>query len=186
MKKLLKNNIECKIFVSNTTFRQKQTLMTLDTFKQLILSNQPTMQRYATSLLGDADAATDAVQDAVVELWQQRERLDKVVNLKGYFVTLVKRRCIDQLRNVQPTIPINEEALMTADAPPDDTEERYQQALKMVEHLPKRQRDAILLKYQQGKENKEIEQIMNMSSTHLYATLSRAYSALREMMLKQE
>ena len=75
---------------------------------------------------------------------------------------------------------------MVAVPPPDDIDERYRQALKLVERLPKRQRDAILLKYEQGKENKEIEQIMNMSSTHLYATLSRAYSALREMMQKQE
>ena len=160
--------------------------MTPEAFKQLILSNQPGMQRYATALLGDADAAADAVQDAVIELWQQQERLDKVVNLKGYCVMMVKRRCVDQLRNVHPTSPINEEAMTVADPPPDDTEERYQQALRLVERLPKRQRDAILLKYQQGKENKEIEQIMNMSSTHLYATLSRAYSALREMMQKQE
>ena len=160
--------------------------MTADVFKQLILTNQPDMQRYATALLGDADAATDAVQEAVIELWQQRERLDKVVNLKGYCITLVKRRCVDQLRQIHPTTPIDEEALMKADPPPDDIEERYQLALRMVEHLPKRQREAILLKYEQGKENKEIEQIMNMSSTHLYATLSRAYSALREMMLKQE
>jgi RNA polymerase sigma-70 factor (ECF subfamily) len=160
--------------------------MTADAFKQLILSNQPDMQRYATALLGDADAAADAVQEAVIELWQQHERLDKVVNLKGYCVTMAKRRCIDQLRQLNPTTPINEEALMVAVPPPDDIDERYRQALKLVERLPKRQRDAILLKYEQGKENKEIEQIMNMSSTHLYATLSRAYSALREMMQKQE
>jgi RNA polymerase sigma-70 factor (ECF subfamily) len=160
--------------------------MTADAFKQLILSNQPDMQRYATALLGDADAAADAVQEAVIELWQQHERLDKVVNLKGYCVTMAKRRCIDQLRQLNPTSPINEEALMVAVPPPDDIDERYRQALKLVERLPKRQRDAILLKYEQGKENKEIEQIMNMSSTHLYATLSRAYSALREMMQKQE
>lgn len=159
--------------------------MTLDTFKQLILSNQPAMQRYATTLLGDADAAADAVQDAVVELWQQRERLDSVVNIKGYCATLVKRRCVDQLRQQHPTTPIDNEALQLADLPPDDTDERYQHALRLAQRLPQRQRDVVLLKYKEGKENKEIEQIMNMSSTHLYATLSRAYSALREMIQKQ-
>lgn len=160
--------------------------MTPDAFKQLILSNQPLMQHYATSLLHDSDVAADAVQDAVIELWQQRDRLDKVVNHRAYLATLVKRRCIDHLRKLHLTTPINEEALLVADLPPDDTEDRYQRALLLVNRLPQRQRDAILLKYQQGKDNKEIEQIMNMSSTHLYATLSRAYSALREMMLKQE
>jgi RNA polymerase sigma-70 factor (ECF subfamily) len=160
--------------------------MTPDTFKQTILKLQPDMQRYAKVLLGDADAAADAVQDAVVDMWQHRERLENVVNVKGYCITMVKRRCIDQLRNMHPSIPIDEETLQLADPPPDDTEERFLRALRLVERLPQRQREAILLKYQQGKENKEIERIMKMSSTHLYATLSRAYSTLREMMQESE
>ena len=160
--------------------------MTADAFKQFILANQPNMQRHAKLLLGDSDAAADAVQEAVIALWQQHGQLDKVLNLEGYCVTMVKRKCYDQLRQQRPTSPIDEESLMVADPPPDDTEERYQQALRLVERLPQRQRDAILLKYQQGKENKEIQKIMNMSSNHLYTTLSRAYGALREMMLKTE
>ena len=160
--------------------------MTPDTFKQTILNLQPDMQRYAKALLGDADAAADAVQEAVIEMWQQREKLGNVVNVKGYCITMVKRRCIDQLRSQLPSSPIDEETMQLADPPPDDTEERFQAALRLVERLPQRQRDAILLKYQQGKDNKEIERIMNMSSTHLYATLSRAYSTLREMMQKTE
>ena len=160
--------------------------MTTETFKNIILTHQPAMQRMAQSLLGDADAGSDAVQDAVIQLWQQRDKLDTVVNIDSYCITLVKRRCIDQLRRQHSNVPIDEQTQQLVDPPPDDIEERYQQALRLVEKLPQRQRDAILLKYEQGKDNKEIEKQMNMTSTHLYATLSRAYSALREMMHKQQ
>ena len=88
--------------------------MTPDTFKQTILKLQPDMQRYAKGLLGDADAAADAVQDAVIDMWQHRERLENVVNVKGYCITMVKRRCIDQLRNMHPSTPIDEETLHDA------------------------------------------------------------------------
>ena len=35
------------------------------------------------------------------------------------------------------------------------------------------------MKYEDGLSNAEIEKAMGMSSTHLYATLSRAYKSLR-------
>jgi RNA polymerase sigma factor (sigma-70 family) len=52
-------------------------------------------------------------------------------------------------------------------------------ARQLVDRLPKRQRDAILMKYEEGMSNEEIEKATGMSSTHLYATLSRAYKSLR-------
>ena len=160
--------------------------MTTDRFKHIILTHQPAMQRMAQAILGDPDAAADAVQDAVVALWQQRGKLDTVVNAEAWCIQLVKRRSLDILRHASPAKAIDPALLEAAAPTPDDTEERYQRALALVRQLPPRQRDAILLKYEQGKDNKEIEQTLNMSSTNLYATLSRAYSSLREMMQKQQ
>lgn len=160
--------------------------MTTERFKHIILTHQPAMQRMAQAILGDPDAAADAVQDAVVALWQQRGKMDTVVNAEAWCIQFAKRRSLDILRRQRRTAAIDPSLLDNAVQQPDDTEERYQQALAMVRQLPPRQRDAILLKYEQGKDNKEIEQTLNMSSTNLYATLSRAYSSLREMMQKQQ
>ena len=40
-------------------------------FKHIILQHQPSMQRLAEYLLHDETIAEDAVQDALVDLWQQ-------------------------------------------------------------------------------------------------------------------
>ena len=69
---------------------------------------------------------------------------------------------------------------MLAEPPQDDNEDRYRLARQLVDRLPQRQRDAILMKYEEGMSNEEIERAMGMSSTHVYATLSRAYKTLRE------
>lgn len=152
------------------------------TFKRLILPLQPAMQLMAQSVLGDASLAEDAVQDAVVELWQQRESLSQVRNLEAFCITLVKRRSVDILRRQHPYSPIDEQALMAEDPPPNDLDERYQQAMALLAQLPERQRQVITLKYEHNKDNKEIEKTLHMSSTHLYATLSRAYANLRELL----
>lgn len=154
--------------------------MTDQEFRNRVLQWQPYMQKLAEQLLGDADNASDAVQDAVVSLWEKRKEWDDSADLKSLWGTVVKRRCIDQLRKQRPTVPIDTESLMLTEPSSDDlSEERYQLARQLVDRLPKRQRDAILMKYEQGMSNAEIEQATGMSSTHLYATLSRAYKALR-------
>ena len=94
-------------------------------------------------------------------------------------LTIVKRRSINQLRKLQPTVPIDAESLMLTETSDDSLEERYQLARRLVEQLPQRQRDAILMKYEEGMSNPDIEKATGMSSTHLYATLSRAYKSLR-------
>lgn len=153
--------------------------MTTEEFKRDILRLQPRMQRTAESIIGDADSAADAVQEAVITLWEQRATM-KSQDMEKLSLTIVKRRSIDLLRKQKPTVPIDTESLMLAEPPQDDNEERYRLARDLVDQLPQRQRDTILMKYEDGLSMEEIEKATGMSSTHVYATLSRAYKSLRE------
>jgi RNA polymerase sigma factor (sigma-70 family) len=75
---------------------------------------------------------------------------------------------------------------MLADTVVDDNfEERYQQARALIDQLPERQREIILMKYEQEMPNSEIEKALQLSSTNLYTILSRAYKTLREAMDRQ-
>ena len=153
--------------------------MTSEDFKRNILRLQPRLQRTAETILGDPDNAADAVQEAVITLWKQHATM-KSRDMEPLSMTIVKRRSIDMLRRKRSTTNIEEEQIMLLEvADEDPMEERYLLARKLVDQLPERQRNAILLKYEEGLSNKEIEQATGMSSTHLYATLSRAYKALR-------
>ena len=90
------------------------------------------------------------------------------------------------LREQQPSVPIDEEALIQADTTFDDSfEERYRQARALIDQLPERQREIILMKYEQEMPNTEIEKALQISSTNLYTILSRAYKSLREAMDRQ-
>ena len=153
--------------------------MTTEDFKRDILRLQPRLQRVAERIVGDPDSAADAVQEAVITLWEQRSSLNSN-DLEKLAPTVVKRRSIDMLRKQHPTVPVDTENLMLTELPPDDSEERYQLARKLVDKLPQRQRDTILMKYENGLSIEEIEKATGMSGTHVYATLSRAYKALRE------
>ena len=154
-------------------------MMTTEDFKRNILRLQPRLQRTAEGIVGDPDNAADAVQEAVITLWEQRETISER-DMEQLSLTVVKRRSIDMLRKQKSITDIDEKNLMLIETPDEDpVEERYRIARKLVDQLPERQRKAILMKYEEGMSNKEIEQATGMSSTHLYATLSRAYKTLR-------
>ena len=154
-------------------------MMTTEEFKRDILKLQPRLQRTAERIVGDPDNAADAVQEAVIALWEQRSTI-KGQEMEKLSLTVVKRRSIDLLRKQKPTVSVDAESLMLAEPPQDDLEERYRMARQLVDRLPARQRDVILMKYEEGLSMKEIEKATGMSSTHVYATLSRAYKSLRE------
>lgn len=152
--------------------------MNTERFKSIILQHQPAMQRMAECLLHNETEAEDAVQDAVVQLWNQREELLGSASAEAFCITVVKRRCVDLLRKRHIFVPIDE-APLQCDPPPDD-EDRYQKALALVRRLPPQQQQAILMKYEEQLSSEEIAERLGVSLTNLYTILSRAYSALRE------
>ena len=103
-----------------------------ETFKNDYLPLQPAMQRMAESILGNEDEAADVVQDCFVALWNDRERLRRVVNREAWCITLVKRRCVDVLRKRRPTVDIDER-MMAAEEDSNTAEERIELALRMVD-----------------------------------------------------
>ena len=139
----------------------------------------------AESMLNDNDLAADAVQEAVINLWNGKEDLERWEKKEAFCITVVKRRCVDILRQQRPTEPIDEKVIMMEEIPVDENfEERYRKARKVIDTLPEKQRKAILMKYEDDLPNREIEKALNVSSTNLYAIFSRAYKSIRETMEK--
>ena len=156
--------------------------MDTENFKRKIIPLQPAMQRAAEQLLENPEAAADAVQDTVISLWQHRHQIDKVQYKEAYCVTMVRNRCIDMLRKKHPETPLDEAALLATDTESSaQLEERYRETMCNIRRLPERQQQVLRMKFEEEKDNREIAESLQMSLTHLYATLSRAYKNLREM-----
>ncbi|MBR1550473.1 MAG: RNA polymerase sigma factor [Bacteroidales bacterium] len=155
-------------------------------FKDTYLPLQPAMQRMAESLLGNEDDAADVVQDCFVALWNDRERLASVASAEAWCITLVKRRCVDVLRKRRPTKQIDERTLALADEDCTAAEERLQLALRLLDRLPERQAQAVRLRHFDALDTPAIAHHMAISEGNVYTLLSRAYSSLKQMILKYE
>ena len=146
---------------------------------------QPTMQRMAESLLGDEQEAADVVQDCFVTLWNDREKLRKVVNREAWCITLVKRRCVDVLRQRRPQVDA-EELADTAVDDYSDYDERLQLAMDLIDRLPERQAEAVRLRHFDAADTQQIADKLHISEGNVYTLLSRAYSSLKQMIQQYE
>ena len=158
----------------------------MDTFLDTLMPLQPAMQIVAERLLRSSTDAEDTVQEAVIELWEKRDRLRHVASLEAYAMQTVKNRCISLLRKRQDLL--TEDLEEACDISDEDAvaearlmEERASLLDGMMEQLPEKQRMAVRMKYLDQLTHEEMQQRLGMSSTHVYATLSRAMGALKAM-----
>jgi RNA polymerase sigma-70 factor (ECF subfamily) len=154
-------------------------------FESDYLPLQPAMQRMAESLLGDEQEAADVVQDCFVTLWNDRSKLNRVVNREAFCITLVKRRCVDQLRRRRPTVDI-ETLTSLADEPAEDDDDRLELALRFIDRLPEQQSRVVRLRHFDDADTKTMAATLHTTEGNIYTLLSRAYKSLKQMILDYE
>ncbi len=160
--------------------------MAQETLLDTLMALQPALQLTAEKLLRSEADAEDAVQEAIIELWQRRNELEHVRDLRAYAMQSLKNRCISFLRKSRD-IATNKIELF--DAVDDEaireevalTEERSARLDGMIAQLPERQREAVTMKYIEGVSHEEMQRRLGMTSTNVYATLSRAMNTLKSM-----
>lgn len=151
-----------------------------------LMALQPALQLTAEKLLHSEADAEDTVQETVIDLWQRRNEMEHVRDLRAYAMQSLKNRCISFLRKSRDFATDRIELL---DAVDDDaireevalTEERAARLDTMMAQLPERQREAVTMRYIEGVSHEEMQRRLGMSSTNVYATLSRAMSTLKSM-----
>ena len=160
--------------------------MAQETLLDTLMALQPALQLTAEKLLHSEADAEDAVQEAIIDLWQRRNELDHVRDLRAYAMQSLKNRCISFLRKSRDIATDKIELFDTVD---DEaireevalTEERSARLDGMMAQLPQRQREAVTMKYIEGVSHEEMQRRLGMTSTNVYATLSRAMNTLKSM-----
>ena len=153
-------------------------------FKRHIIPLQSPMQLLAERMLGDVADAEDVVQDVFAALWDRRDELDRVVKLDSYCPQMVRLRCIDLIRKRKRDAFHNEQSAYLSDREVEmEVEETASRAAlldRLLGELPDKQREALRMKYVEERDTQYIEQALQMSSSNVYTTISRAIQSLKD------
>lgn len=148
-------------------------------FHTQILPLSGMLYRIAFYILEDRQLAEDAVQEAYLRLWDSRESLDKVLNLKGYCAAMVRNICIDRIRKARKLELPAELPEVEQQQDDIDNKERLAMALDAIKSLPDRQREVLLLRTVEGLSYEEISARTGVGEMSLRVILSRARQTLK-------
>jgi RNA polymerase sigma-70 factor (sigma-E family) len=143
------------------------------------------MVRLASLLLHDRGMAEEIVQDAYVALHRHWRRLRDADKALGYLRVTVVNRCRSALRHRTVVA-----AHLAAARPEPDAPSAEAGALASLQHtammaalrrLPRRQREALVLRYYAGLSEAEIADAMGVSRGAVKSHTSRGMAALRDV-----
>ena len=160
-------------------------------FKLLVMPYSSRLYRMAFRLMNNREEAEDIVQEVYVKLWRMRNELDRYNSIEALSIRITRNLCLDQLRRRK----VNYDALKAEKfkeeghtlTPVENLERKEDVELihKLMAALPEPQRSLIHLRHLEGKEYKEIAEMVNMNVNAIRVSISRARKQMREMLEKQ-
>lgn len=151
----------------------------------------PKLCFYAGSLIANKEEAKDIAQEALLQLWRHRKKVDSQKNLPAYLFTVVRRDCYDYLKHQQVkrnkqqeitgTITITEEGADAILIHLEVLQKIYQE----IDHLPPHLAEIVKLSFIEGLTTQEIADRLQMTPNHVRVQKSRALEKLKTALLKQ-
>lgn len=147
----------------------------------------PRAMRQAWRMLGDQIEAEDVAQEAMLRLWRQAsDWRSGEARISTWLYRVVHNLCIDRIRKRRPQVPV-EDAPEPVDPDPGVLErmvhgERSQAVASAIGELPRRQRQALILRHFDGLSNPEIGETLDCSVEAVESLLARARRQLAKVM----
>lgn len=148
---------------------------------------------YGMKLTGNEEMVRDSIQDLFVKLWESRNRIKTVNQVKPYLIRAFRNLTIDQSR-VAERDPV--QRLSTSELPdvlsfePEDfktesdfTQEQISKLLNALNELPPRVREAIYLRYFTGLNTDELATVMNVTIQSTRNLVHQGIKSLKEELL---
>lgn len=138
----------------------------------------------AVGIVQDRSDAADIVQDTMVKLWDNRDRLDSMASPRAFAITTLKNTAIDHLRRRGYNTDIDDPAIVAAlTQPPDDTDPA-DLINEILSYLPPRQRKVIELSAYECRSVEQISDLTGLSNANVRQLLCRGRHKLKELYKK--
>ena len=158
-----------------------------ESFESAMQVYESSLLRYATRMLGDANAAQDVVQDTFIKLyrvWSNGKR--PTTNLKGWLYRVTHNQAVDHIRRESRLRLLHEEQAAEAKHIPStpspakelSRKDTLNRVLAHVRQLSEIEQMVVLLRLQEGMSYKDIGQVIGRSEGSVGSTLHHAVKKL--------
>lgn len=163
--------------------------MNNDEFKAEIQPHYRLMYRVAASVLKNDDEAADAVHDAVLIIFERRNQLKDVPNVKQYCLSVVRNTCLNLIRDRKVYVEIDKAGDIESNENEDvynimESKELSDYVARVIERLPADQKRVFQLSAFGGFSNAEIANLLGITQGNVRVILSRARKKIKVLFSK--
>lgn len=144
------------------------------------------LYKFAFSILKSNEESENIIQDVFLNLWENRQKVDKDSSVKYYVFTIVHNSAISLIRKKARTTQFIEYLKLhqNLNQEPVNVEYEYNELKDrldlIVNHLPLRQKEVYILHNVEGLKYQEIAKRLNISENTIENHMSRALRTIRE------
>ncbi len=159
-------------------------------FSSIFYTYYNDLYKYGLKIINDEDLVKDAIQELLITLWNSREKLADVTYIRYYLLKSLRRSLLRTLEKQkkgflemrlftshEPDITFSSEEAIILD---ESTKEKGSYLTNLLNSLPKRQKEAIYLKFYCELEFEEVAQIMGLNYQSVVNHIHRAFKELRQ------
>ncbi len=165
--------------------------MDIKQFTSEILPLKNKLYRFALRIVGNVAEAEDVVQEVMIKLWNQRDKLHEYNNIEAWCIRMTKNLSIDKTRSKHYKVGIIPEGFdVTSDQRTPhqvaETQDTMQRIKNMIEQLPTKQREVMQTRDIEGLSYKEIEEQLNIPMNQVKVCLFRARKFIKNQLINSE
>jgi len=160
-------------------------------FEKIFKSNHVQIVGFCNQFITDWDKAKSLAQEAFINLWINREKIETLNGIKAFLYTYAKSSCLNYIRHRKiiskyediqlqsKEDQLNREVLESFDFNSLEFTELEELIMRSINELPDQCRRVFMLSRFEGKKNKEIADDLNISVKSVEANMTRALKTLR-------
>ena len=165
--------------------------MSLAIFETQVIPVRQKLYRFAYHLLGNEEDARDITQDAMVKVWQQKERMTELQNMEAWCMRIVRNLALDRLkskkyRRSEELDKVVDMAVTQQDNPHEAAAKQdvMNSVHRIMRALPEKYRTIMQLRDIDGHTYQEIADILEIDLSDVKVNLHRARKSVREQLQK--
>ena len=155
-------------------------------FKNDVLPLKDKLYRLALRITLNREEAEDVVQDTLIKVWNSRERWLELESIEAYSLTIARNLSLDRMKKLDNNNGyLEEEKVERQDQSYTPSERMIQKdkldiVRKMINELPEKQRTCLQLRDIEGKQYKEIADILNITEDQVKVNIFRARQTIKQ------
>lgn len=167
--------------------------MDLKEFQENILPIKNRLFRFALRIVSEPVEAEDVVQEVLVKVWKNREKLDEVTNVEAWCLRVTKNLCIDKLRSKHKRVVSfsseSPETLRISDKGANpyqiaSMKDTFQYIQDLMNRLPEKQKAVMQLRDIEQLTYKEIAEALDITLNQVKINLFRARKEVKDQLVR--